>query len=212
MCSRCVGSPFRAWDVERSCARSRQLRIVCSRGSVRVRRNGAPDRNNAAAQAVDYELRFSGPCRPGGASTPTNAYWNCFFPGRSPAAMFDNCPLSNEAAPSDQGARNAAAENPGTQPADAHVPVECACTGLHGAQSPDDLVAEYLTACRSDNTRRAYEIDLRDFAAWAGAFRAAVRWSRSTLHSGADAETANTATPLGWTCCSPSRSFARRPN
>jgi len=100
---------------------------------------------------------------------PTNAYLELLFSRPfAPPAMFDNCPLSNEAAPSDQGARNAAAENPGTQPADAHVPVECACTGLHGAQSPDDLVAEYLTACRSDNTRRAYEIDLRDFAAWGG--------------------------------------------
>jgi len=34
--------------------------------------------------------------------------------------------------------------------------------------SPDRLVAEYLLAARADNTRRAYDSDLRHFQAWGG--------------------------------------------
>lgn len=57
---------------------------------------------------------------------------------------------------------------PGANVTNASVPADRTCTRLRGAQSVDALVAEYLTACRSENTRRAYEVDLRDFTAWGG--------------------------------------------
>ena len=39
---------------------------------------------------------------------------------------------------------------------------------LHSALSLDPLVAEYVLASRADNTRRAYDVDLRHFQKWGG--------------------------------------------
>jgi len=42
------------------------------------------------------------------------------------------------------------------------------CNRLHGSEAGDALVTEYLLAARADNTRRAYDADLRHFQRWGG--------------------------------------------